>query len=248
MAKFGLVQNGLKSKSNGIKKKSNPLTLARVKGFLKSKNGAGLGVKLVPKGTITAKVAANPKKKKGKKKKNGGLTSSFSLRRNGLLGNTTKQVKDVGALLGGMLGGKALARFLQSFVAPYLASTGLGKYAEILADGAVALVIAPMVAGKIAGADAAKFASLGAMANVVVDIIEMVAPNTLSFFGGNALVSSNGSVGLSPAAVTAIVNSTSALPADKAKVAGAMAALENGAPIQNFVGSPNSAALMPLYD
>lgn len=248
MAKFGLVQNGLKSKSNGIKKKSNPLTLARVKGFLKSKNGAGLGVKLVSKSAANPKLAANPKKKKHHKKKNGGLTSGFSLRRNGLLGNTTKQVKDVGALLGGMLGGKMVARFLQQWVAPYLASTGLGKYAEVLSDGAVALLIAPFVANKIAGGDAAKFASLGAMANVVVDVIEMVAPNSLSFFGGNALVSSNGNVGLSPAAVTAIVNSTSALPADKAKVAGAMAALESGTPIQNFVGSPNAAAMMPLYD
>lgn len=247
MAKLGTVQNGLKKASNGTKKKSNPLTLARAKGFAK-KNG----FKIVPKGT-TLKAAPNPKhKKKGKKKKNG-LSASrggFSLsRRNGLLGNTTKQVKDVGALLAGLLGGKAAGRFLQSFIAPYLAKTGLGQYVEILSDGAIALVVAPMVAAKVAGADAAKFASLGAMANVVVDIIDMVAPNALSMFGGNPLVSNGQQVGLSPAAVTALVASTNATPQQKAQVAGAMAQLNAGnLPSIGYDDTPfSSRSVMPLY-
>jgi hypothetical protein len=231
MAKIGVVQNGLKKASNGHKRKSNPLTLARVKGFAK-KNG----LKVLPKtanGIVKKAAVANPKRKKrrGGKRRNG-LTASFGLtRRNGLFGNTKSDVKNVGALLGGMVGGKALARVLQSFVAPYLASTGLGKYAEILSDGAVALLIAPMVARKIAGQSAADMARLGGLANVAVDVIEMIAPNTLSgFLSGNLLT--GGQAVLTPSQVANIVAATDASPQDKAKIAGAMYAIESGQPIQ----------------
>lgn len=234
MAKIGTVQNGTRKAVNGTKRKANPLTLARVKGFLK-KNGNGL--KLVPKGaSVISKVAANPKRKRrrGGSRRNG-LTGIMKVR-NGIFGNTKNDVKQVGSLLGGLVGGKALARVLQSFVAPYLASTGLGKYAEILADGAVALFIAPMVARKIGGNNAADMARLGALANVAVDVIEMLAPNTLSgFFSGNLLTS--GQPVLTPNQVATIVNNTSAAPAEKAAVAGAMRALESNAPTMNYTSN-----------
>jgi len=239
MAKIGYVQNGLK-KRNGTKRKSNPLGLARVKGFA-AKNG----LKLVPKGS-SIKVAVNPKRKRRRRNGLPSLTKrGFSLKRNGLFGNTKSDAKKVGSLLGGMLGGKALARVIQSFVAPYLSQVGLGNYAEILADAGVALTIAPFVAAKIGGADAAQFARLGALANVVVDVIEMVAPNTLSMFGSNPLVSNGQSVGLAPSAVAQLVANTSASASDKAKVAGVMAALESG----NFdvYSQPSNLGVLPLY-
>lgn len=242
MAKFGLVQNGLRKKANGTKRKANPLSLAKVQGFLK-KNG----LKSVKRGAVVA--IANPKRRKGRKRRNGlESAKSFSMtRRNGLLGNTKQQAKDVAGLLGGMLGGKAVGRVLNNFASPYLAQMGLGGYSEIISDGVVALIIAPLVGGKVGGANTAKFVALGAMANVAVDIVELVAPNTLSFFGSNALVSNGQQVGLSPAAVTAIVNSTNAPIADKAKVAGAMAQIEAGA-LPQYSGGYTSAPVGMLYD
>jgi hypothetical protein len=243
MAKFGKVQNGLaKTKSNGLKRKSNPLTLARVKGFAKAN-----GLKVLPKSAALPKLSANPKHKKGKhRRRRNGLTSGgFSFKRNGLFGNTKSDVKQVGSLLGGMVGGKAIARVLQQFVAPYLAQVGLGAYAEILSDGAVALAVAPYVANKLAGAEAAKMARLGGLANVVVDIIEMVAPNALSGVLGGGLITSGNQVGLAPSAVAALVANTSATQAEKAAVSGAMMQLEGGTPI-NY-GGYVQPTISPMY-
>jgi hypothetical protein len=237
MAKLGTVQNGLK-KSNGLKRKSNPLTLARVKGFAK-KNGFSIMAKGLPK------LAANPKRRKHRRthKRRNGLTPVLTTRRNGLFGNTKADAKNVGALLGGLLGGKAVGRVISGVAAPYASSMGLGNYTEIASDLIVAIFLAPFVAGKVGGANAASMARLGGLANVAVDLIELFAPNTLSMFGANPILSASGQVGLSPAAVTAIVNSTNAPIADKAKVAGAMAALESGNIPVTYSSSPRVSML-----
>ena len=236
MAKLGTVKNGLRKKARAKRKnpvtaksasirKRSSLSLLRVKGFAK-KNG----LKLVAKGTPLAK-AQNPKRRKHKKRRNGLQSGGFSLRRNGLLGNSKADVKQVATIGVGGVVTKMVGGFLDSFLAPQIAKVGAGQYSLIISDAIVALTLVPMVAQKIGGNNAARDARVGGMLAVGFDLVEMFIPQALGwnpFNQSQGVVVANGQNALTPAAVAQIVAATDASPATKAKVAGAMQQLQSG--------------------
>ena len=245
MAELVIMENGLKRrKSNGVKtaKKSNGLTKSRVASFAK-KNG----LKLVSK---TSTLANGKRRKHRRHKRRNGLTQPITRRANGLLGNTKSDAKKVGFLLGGMALTKALGRFLQSFAAPYLSQVGAGQYSEIICDGVVSLVAIPMVAGKTLGKEASDWGRLGGLSVVAMDAMEIFFPdalNWLPFNNGAGVVIANGQPAVTPTAVAQIVNSTSATPTEKAKVAGAMQELSQGGGMDSVGFAGIRPANLALY-
>jgi hypothetical protein len=243
MATMGKMRNGIKRRNsvkrkNGVAKRRNSLTKTRVSAFAR-KNG----LKLVSK-------SANPhKRRRHHKRRKNGLATVVS-RRNGLLGNSRNDVKQVAYLGAGALLTKTGGRILTGFIAPYMSQFGAGKFTEIAADLAIAVLVVPFVASKVGGrgGDLAKHARLGGLLATALTAIGEFAPQALAFnpFNTSPVVMANGQAMVTPKAVAQIVAQTDASTADKAKVAGAMAALEHGQPIDSFRGAKSSQAFIPI--
>jgi hypothetical protein len=140
-------------------------------------------------------------------------------------------------VLGGGVGTKVLGRILGNLGAPYLSQVGLGGHSEIVGDAVAGLVVLPMVVKKMMP----KYTNdvrLGGIVAVIADGVEKVAPNVLQGFSFNRVINDpvviNGQPMLTPRAAAAIVANTDASGADKLKVAGAMAALSNGVPVDSY--------------
>ena len=228
MAKISYVQNGVTKKKRGRRKngtakttrKRNGVTKAGALAFAK-KNG----LKLVSK--------QNGTKRRKRRTKRNGVTSTRStgiMSRNGLLGNTKQDAKRVASVMAGAAITKIASSLISGFAAPYAAQVGLGQYTGLVIDGVVALTVAPMIGKKIGGAQGADMARLGGLLVVGVDVLSLFAPSVLNYTPfNNAPVVLNGNTALlTPAAVTDVVNNTSATASEKAAVAGAMRALRSG--------------------
>jgi hypothetical protein len=246
MATMGKMRNGIKKKNgakkNGVAKKRNPISLARAKAVIK-KNG----LKAVSK---------NGSKKKHHKrhgKKRNGIVA-VSRTRNGLLGNTRSDAKQVAYLGAGALLTKTGGRLLSNLISPYMAQFGMGKYTEVIADLGIAIVAVPWIANKVGGrtGDLAKHARLGGLLAASLTLVGEIAPSALAFnpFNTSPVVLANGQTMVTPKAVAQIVAQTDASASDKAKVAGAMAALESGRGVgSSFAGARASSAMsMPVNE
>lgn len=231
MATLGTMQNGVRKSKSKSRRRNGGTTLAGAKAFAK-KNG------------LTLSKRSNPKKKRRSKRRNG--LAATPARRNGILGNTKTDVTRGLAVLGGGVGTKVLGRILGNLGAPYLSQVGLGNHSEIVGDAVAGLVVLPMVVKKMMP----KYTNdvrLGGIVAVIADGVEKVAPNVLQGFSFNRVINDpvviNGQPMLTPQAAAAIVANTDASGADKLKVAGAMAALSNGVPVDSYSGM--SVSLRP---
>lgn len=223
MATLGTMQNGIRKSKSKSRRRNGGTTLAGAKAFAK-KNG------------LTLSKRSNPKKKRRSKRRNG-LAATPVSRRNGILGNTKSDVTRGVAVLGGGIGTKVLGRILGNLGAPYLSQVGLGNHSEIVGDAVAGLVVLPMVVKKMMP----KYTNdvrLGGIVAVIADGVEKVAPNVLQGFSFNRVINDpvviNGQPMLTPQAAAAIVANTDASGADKLKVAGAMAALSSGVPVDSY--------------
>lgn len=248
MAKISYVQNGVTKKKRGRRKngtakttrKRNGVTKARALAFAK-KNG----LKLV------SKTAQNGKRRKRRTKRNG-VTSPRStgiMAKNGLLGNTKQDAKRVASVMAGAAITKIASSLISGFAAPYAAQVGLGQYTGLVIDGVLALTVAPMIGKKIGGAQGADMARLGGLLVVGVDVLSLFAPSVLSYTPfNNAPVVLNGNTALlTPAAVTDVVNNTSATASEKAAVAGAMRALQSGSAKVGSVRRSGGRSMRPMF-
>lgn len=184
-AKNGTAKNGSKKKGDAKKKNPSPsLSMSRVKSFLQ-KNG----LKTMPRGKNPATVARS---------------------RNGILGNTKSDAKQVGFLMLGAAITKGAGRFLAGFIAPHLSRMSLGKYTTIIADGVVALVAVPFIGQKTLGKEAATFGRLGGLVVMGIDAVNVFAPDTLGqynpFIDMTPIVLANGQPAFAPEAVAVIAD------------------------------------------
>lgn len=229
--KYGLVENGLKRKRKA-RKRRNPATVAKAKNPARRSVSLASAKSVAKRNGLKMVSVSNPKRKTKRRKRNGLVKASTITRRNGILGNTKSDAKQVATLGIGAVATKIMGRIAQSFVSPYLAQVGVGQYAEIIVDGAVALVVTPFLAGKIVrGGDTAKMARLGGLLVVGLDVVEAFAPNALQWnpFNTNPVVVGGGGVGVAPAAVAQIaagVASSSNPQMAAAKVGNAMLSLD----------------------
>lgn len=231
MARMAEIQNGVTRKKNSSRRKTvkrrnssvakpkrrNGTTKAGALSFLK-KNG----LKAVKVGT-----ASNPKRRKRHHKRRNGI-AAVSRSRNGLFPATKRDARRVGGLLGGMAATKIGGRILGNFAAGLLAQVGAGRFAEVLSDGAMALVVVPFVAKKIGTSADADNARLGGLAVVGLDLIEQFAPSALSslnpFKSSPVIMTGQGAAISLPAAaaMAAEIGNSSNPSAVGNKVAGAL--------------------------
>lgn len=221
-----LLKNGLKKSTNRKRRtkkrgKRNPTTAAKTVRRTTTKAGATAfakrnGLKLVKKS------AANPKRRKSRKRRNG-LTVTRTAK-NGFFGNTKNDAKQVLSVLGGMVGTKLAGSTLNSIVASYLASFGVGNYSDLIVDGFVALTVTPYVAQMVAGQEAKKLARLGGLAVVVLDAIAKFFPqlNINPFNNAPIVINSNGQALLTSNGALSLANAAGADTSVTAKMAGAM--------------------------
>jgi len=194
----------LKLIKNGVKRRANP----------KRKRVANPRVSVAP-----VKRVANPKRKSTKRRRRNGIAT----RRNGILGDTKRDVKNVISLTGGAITTNVLGNTLAGMIAPYLASVGIGNYASLVSQLAIALFGVPYVARAIAGQDAASMARLGGLLSVTLDLLGTFFPpfNSLNpFTSAPVVVNSSGQVAVSADTVKAIA--AGAANETAAKVANAM--------------------------
>lgn len=248
MAKLGLVENGVKRRGKKRRRRNPTATTPRAKNPAKRRAISVASAKAVLKRNdlkVVSKSVANPKRKRHHKRRNGISTAAIT-RRNGILGNTKGDAKTVGAVLGGAIFTKTVGRLLSGYVAPYLSQLGIGKYSEIVVDGAVALLITPFVASKVVkGGDIAKQARLGGLLVVGLSAIEAIAPSVLQYnpFVTSPVVMTGGGAAITPAAVAQIAAgvANSSDPAQAAaKVGNAMMSLDAGG--AQYAGVQNSYA------
>lgn len=159
------------------------------------------------------RTVANPRRRR----RNG----IIARRRNGLFGDTKKDVKNVAALTAGAITTNVAGNTVATMLAPYLASFGLGNYASILSQLLIAMFGVPYVARALAGNDAASMARLGGLLSVALDLLGTFFPSfaSLNPFGTSVVVSGN-QIGITPEAVKAIAAASAEDTA--AKVSGAM--------------------------
>lgn len=171
----------------------------------------------------TTRTVANPRRKR-RTRRNG-----IARARNGFFGDTKRDVKNVAALTGGAVATNVLGNTLATMVAPYLASFGLGNYASIVAQLAIALFGVPYVAKAVAGSDAASMARLGGLLSVTLDLLGTMFPSfaSLNPFASSPIVVSGNQIGISPDAVKAIAAASAEDTA--AKVSGAMSRIASNA-------------------
>lgn len=244
MAKIGYTRNGVKRRT-ATATAANPRKRRRRRNPLATVANPRRKTRRKRRNSVSAASVKAFAKRNGlkltKTSRRNGVTSR---RQNGLFGNTKADAKKVTALLAGGVGVKTVGRMLQTFTAKYLAQLGLGAYNELVVDAVLALLVAPKVASKFGGSEAAVFARYGGLLAVAYDIIEIFAPDLVTniwnpFGGSGAVVLANGQTALPPASVAAIVNSTNASATDKAKVAGAMRQLQSGGGYGGFeAGQP----------
>lgn len=198
MATLKIIRNGVKRRANPKRKRvANPRSSSPV---LKS--------------------VANPKRRSTKRRRRNGIVTR---RRNGILGDTKRDVKNVVSLTGGAITTNVLGNTLAGMIAPYLSSVGIGNYASIVSQLAIALFGVPYVARALGGQDAASMARLGGLLSVTLDVLGTFFPsfNSLNPFASAPIVVGNsGQVAVSPAAVKAIAGAAANETAQK--VAGAM--------------------------
>lgn len=238
MAKMGIVENGLRRRRRARRK--NPTVAATVRTKNPARRTVSLAsAKAVAKRNglklVSTKAVANGRKRHKRRRRNGISVTSITRRSNGLLGNTKSDAKQVAVLGGGALATKMIGRVVLSFAQSILSSIGVGNYAEIIVDGATALIITPFIAGKLVkGSDVQKMARLGGLLVVGLDLVEAFAPNALQWNPFNTspvIMGANGQAGITPSAVAAIAQgvANSLNPtAEAAKVTGALAVLESG--------------------
>lgn len=231
MAKMGIVENGLKKHKRTKRRRRNPLTAAKI-----TKNPARRSISLVSAKSVLKKnglkaisLKANPhKRRKHRKHRNG--VAVVSTRRNGFFGNTKGDAVQVLQLGAGALGVKAVGRALSGVIAPFLSQIGVGNYAEIITDAGLALFVAPFVADKVSRGSG-KMVRLGGLLTVGLDIVEMFAPNFMSFnpFNTSPIVMTGSGAAVAPAAVAQLAADVANSPnpqAAAAKVGGVMAQLD----------------------
>lgn len=202
MATLKLIKNG------GVKRRVNP----------KRKRVAN------PRVTAPVKRVANPKRKSTKRRRRNGIAT----RRNGIFGDTKRDVKNVISLTGGAITTNVLGNTLAGMIAPYLASVGIGNYASLVSQLAIALFGVPYVARAIGGQDAASMARLGGLLSVTLDLLGTFFPsfNSLNpFTSAPVVVNSGGQVAVSADTVKAIA--AGAANETAAKVANAMEIAQN---------------------
>lgn len=216
------VQNGLRGSKNPRRRKANGISKSRVSGWAK-KNG----LKLVS--------SQNPRRKKRRGRRRNGIGAPVVRTRNGLLGNTKSDAKQVGFIMAGAALTKGVGRIVAGFAAPYLSQMGLGRYTTIIADAVVALVAVPFVGTKTFGREAATFGRLGGLLAVGFDAFNIFAPDTLAaynpFIDASPIVVANGRAAVAPEAVAQIAQEVANSPnpqAEAAKVAGVMNAASAG--------------------
>ncbi len=244
MAKIGLVENGLRRRRRTTRRRRNPITAAKGS-TAKAKNPARRAVSLASAKAVikrnglktVSRTAANPKRRRHHKRRNGvaSATTRYTSR-NGIFGNTKHDAKQVGLVLAGAAATKIIGRIASPFLAPYLAQMGIGKYAEIATDTAIALLVVPFLAEKFvgggrSGGDVGKNARLGSLLVVGLDIIQTVAPSALAYnpFNTSPVVMTGSGAAVTPAAVAQIAAgvANSANPtAAAAKVGQAMVSLD----------------------
>lgn len=258
MAKIGLVENGLRKRRSTKRRRRNPTPVAKVA----KKNPArraisAASVKSFAKRNglkLVSKASANPKRKKHRKHRRNGLatttrSTSFLTKRNGLFGNSKHDATNVAALGGGLFLTKFIGNFVSGWVQPILARIGLGNYSTIITNGAIAIVVIPMIAKRTVPKQS-DMLRLGGLFATGLSILEQVAPSVLSqinpFNTSPIIITSNGAA-VPPATVTQIAAgvATSANPvAAAARVAGTMRQLDT-AGSQGFGREWNSSINSP---
>lgn len=141
---------------------------------------------------VAVSAVANPRRRHHKRRRNPTIAVANKRhrrhRRNGIFGDTKSDAKNVLALAGGLVGTKIVGGMVSPYGASLLSSVGLGRFAQPIVDGALAVTVTPMVAGWIGGADAKKMARLGGLTLVVLDLVQMVLPSGFAYspFQANA--------------------------------------------------------------
>lgn len=258
MSKWTEVQNGLTKSKNGRRRKRRTKrngTTAAAKAPARRNGTTKAGAKAWAKRNgmvVMTKTVANGKRKHHRRKKrNGTVSAGVSRSRNGILGNSKHDVRQVVGLLGGMASTKIIGNILSNFASPYIAQLGIGNYVGIISEGAVALLLVPMIAKKVGNQNDAQNARLGGLATVGLSLIDQVGGGTflsgLNPFNSSPIVMANGVAAVAPAQVAALVANTSATASEKAAVTGAMRALAAGRPVTNMASGPR-ASVSRLYD
>lgn len=235
MAKMGLVENPAKRRKRRRARnpvaakvaKKNPArrrttNLATVKSVAKRN-----GYKLAKIGSVS-----NPKRRRKHHKRRNGLSTVS--RRNGLLGNTKADAKQVGTILAGAAATKMLGKILNSFLSPYLAQVGVGAYSEIVTNAGAALFVIPFLATKfVRGGDVAKNARIGGLLVVGLDVINQFFPSVMGYspFNTSPVVLTANGPAITPAAAAQLaagVAQSNNPVAAAAAVGHAMGQLQNG--------------------
>lgn len=231
MAKMGIVENGLKRRK---KSRRNPSTAAKVT----AKNPARRSISLASAKSVlkknglramSLKSVANGRKRHKKRRRNG--VEMVRAKRNGFFGNTKGDAVQVLQLGAGAIGVKVVGGAVSGVVSPVLSQIGLGGYASIITDAALAIFVAPMVADKVSRGSG-KMVRLGGLLTVALDGVEMFFPNLLSFspFNTNPVVMTGSGAAIAPAAVAQLaqgVASSSNPQAAAARVTSLMAAADS---------------------
>lgn len=169
MAEITEIRNGARKNGSRSKNPASKRTTTRpmAAGWAKAN-----GYKLVKK-TAANTTKSNPKRKRKKRR-------TRKRRNNGIFGDTKAEIKTVSSLVGGVVGTRIAGGIVSPYAARVLAYLGLQNFAQIAADGTVAVLVTPYIAGMIAGAEAKKYARLGGLVVVGLDILEMLLPEDFS--------------------------------------------------------------------
>lgn len=229
--KLGILENGLRKSANGKRKRRrrrNPSTVAKAKNPARRRSVSLSSAKAVLKrnGLKATSLSNGHRKHKRRKHRRNGLTTTR--RNNGFFGNTRSDATQVLQLGAGALGTKAAGRAISGILAPFLSQVGLGGYAGIITDGAIALFVAPWVADKVSRGSG-KMVRLGGLLAVALDGVEMLAPGVMSFnpFNNAPIVMTGAGPAVTPGAVAQIAADVEAGRTSAAKVGSVMFQLDS---------------------
>lgn len=191
MATMKLIENGIKSVSNGHKKRRkrrNPVT--PIKAVKRKTNG------------VRKLAVANPRRRRRTTHRRRNGVVAIRKRSNGIFGDTSQMVKKTLTLTGGAVVTNVGGNWLASLVGQYLAQFGLGAYTNLVTQFLVAMFGVPYLAAAVK--QDKDMARLGGMLSVTLTALNQFFPQFSSvnpFTQGAIVVNPNGQVALTGDAV-----------------------------------------------